>query len=261
MQVDLSGKSALVTGAARGIGRAIADTLAAHGARVAYTDVDVDTARQVAAETPGTIALEMNICDEVQVQSAVQEIATEFGSIDILINNAGVNTMKHRVTIDDFPLQEWERIVNVDLTGTYQVTSAVAKIMKGQGGGRIVNISSTMGIVPARNQCAFTAAKAGVVQLTRAAALELAEHNILVNCVAPGSTLTEGTKALFYGAEGQQKELAERMLSHVPLGRPGTVDEIASAVLFFVAPASSYVTGQTLAVDGGWTAGGFYRDF
>jgi NAD(P)-dependent dehydrogenase (short-subunit alcohol dehydrogenase family) len=118
-----------------------------------------------------------------------------------------------------------------------------------------------MGVVPARLQCAFTAAKAGVVHLTKTMAIELAEQGVLVNCVAPGSTLTDSTRQLFYSDDAIQKERAERMLSHVPLGRAGTVDEIAHTVLFFVAPESSYTTGQTLCVDGGWTAGGFFRDF
>jgi NAD(P)-dependent dehydrogenase (short-subunit alcohol dehydrogenase family) len=261
MRVELNGKCALVTGAARGIGRAIAEALAANGARVAYTDIDIETAEQAAADTPEAIACEMNICDPSQVASVVRKVKSDLGSIDILINNAGVNTIKHRVNIDAFPLEEWERIVNVDLTGTYLVTHAVASVMIKQGGGRIVNISSVLGVVPARRQSAFTAAKAGVVQLTRSSALELAEHGILVNCVAPGSTLTAGTKDLFYGASGIEKERAERMLSHIPLGRPGTVEEMAHAVLFFVAPESGYITGQTLCVDGGWTAGGFFRDF
>ena len=127
--------------------------------------------------------------------------------------------------------------------------------------GRIVNIASVMGVVPGRLQCAFTAAKAGIVHLTKTMAIELAEQGILVNCVSPGSTLTKGTKDLFYGEHGVQRERVERMLSHVPLGRPGTVEEIAHSVLFFVSPASSYITGQNLCVDGGWTAGGFFRDF
>ncbi len=130
-----------------------------------------------------------------------------------------------------------------------------------EGAGRIINIASVMGLVGARLQCAYTAAKAGVINLTRSTALELAPHGILVNCVAPGSTLTESTKQLFYSQDALMKERAQRMLSHVPLARPGTVDEIAQAVLFFGAPESSYITGQTLCVDGGWTAGGFFRDF
>ena len=203
----------------------------------------------------------MDISDPSQVDSVVAEVLNQFGRVDIFVNNAGVNTAKHRVTIDQFPLEEWQRIVKIDLTGTYLVSQAVARAMIAQRSGRIINIASVLGVVPARLQCAFTEAKAGVVQLTRATAIELAEHGILVNCVAPGSTLTEGTKQLFYSDNAAEKERAERMLSHVPLGRHGTVEEMAHAVLFFATPESGYITGQTLCVDGGWTAGGFFRDF
>jgi 3-oxoacyl-[acyl-carrier protein] reductase len=261
MKVDLEGKCALVTGAARGIGQAIADTLTANGARVAYTDIDFEPVKEAAAHAPRSLALEMDISSESQVESAVADVLKQFGRIDILVNNAGVNTLKHRVNIDRFPLEEWERIVKVDLTGTYLVSKAVARAMLQQRDGRIINIASVMGVVPARLQCAFTAAKAGVVHLTRTMAIELGESGILVNCVAPGSTLTRGTQRLFYGDDAVQKDRAQRMLSHVPLGRPATVEEIAHAVLFFAAPESTYITGQTLCVDGGWTAGGFFRDF
>jgi 3-oxoacyl-[acyl-carrier protein] reductase len=261
MKVDLAKKCALVTGAARGIGQAIADVLAANGARVAYTDIDFTVVEKAAACSPHSLALGMDISDETEVNSKVAEVLKHFGRIDILVNNAGVNTAKHRQNIDQFPLEEWQRIVNIDLTGTYLVTRAVARAMIQQRAGRIINIASVLGVVPARLQCAFIAAKAGVVHLTRSSAIELAEFGILVNCVAPGSTITEGTKQLFYSDNAAEKERAERMLSHVPLGRPGTVEEIAHAVLFFAAPESAYITGQTLCVDGGWTAGGFFRDF
>lgn len=261
MKVCLEGKTALVTGAARGIGQAIADTLAANGARVAYADIDLPAVRVTASRVTNSLALGVDISSEAQVNAAVDEVRQQFGQIDILVNNAGVNTVKHRVNIDQFPLAEWERIVDIDLKGTYLMSRTVAQSMIGRRSGRIVNIASVLGVVPARRQCAFIAAKGGVVQLTRAMAIELAEFGVLVNCVAPGSTLTEGTKQLFYGETGAEKERAQRMLSHVPLGRPGTVEEIAHAVLFFVASESAYITGQVLCVDGGWTAGGFLRNF
>lgn len=261
MQVDLNGKVALVTGAARGIGQAIAGTLAANGARVVYADVDGTTVRESALASPGSLAVEMDISNQAQVDDAIADVHAKMGRIDILINNAGVNTAKYRVNIDQFPLEEWQRIVNIDMTGTYLVSHAVSKIMIAQRGGRIVNIASVLGVVPARLQCAFIAAKGGLIQMTRAMALELGEFGILVNCVAPGSTLTEGTKQLFYSDNAAEKERAQRLLSHVPLGRPGTVEEMAHAVLFFTAPESGYITGQILCVDGGWTAGGFFRDF
>lgn len=261
MNVDLNGQVALVTGAARGIGLATADLLAANGARVVYADVDAAGAAAAAARTPGASSLALDVSQESQVEAGVDQVVAEHGRLDLVVNNAGINTMRHRVNIDQFPLDEWNRIVAVDLTGLFLVSRAASRHLIARQGGRIVNISSVLGVVPARLQCAYTAAKAGVVQLTRTMAIELAPSNILVNCVAPGSTLTEGTRQLFYSQDALMQERAQRMLSHVPLQRPGTVDEIAHAVLFFVAPASSYITGQILCVDGGWTAGGFLRDF
>jgi 3-oxoacyl-[acyl-carrier protein] reductase len=261
MKVELAGKFALVTGAARGIGRSIADTLAANGATVAYADIDYATAKQSAAGAAGSLAVEIDISNEQSVESALAKVLKQFGRIDILVNNAGVNTAKHRVNIDEFPLEEWERIVKIDLTGTFLVSRATVRAMMKQKQGRIINIASVLGVIPARLQCAFTSAKAGVIHLTRTMAIELGEHGILVNCVAPGSTLTEGTKQLFYSENAAEKDRAKRVLSHIPLGRAGTVEEMAHAVLFFAAPESGYITGQTLSVDGGWSAGGFFRDF
>jgi len=261
LKVDLEGKFALVTGAARGIGEAIANSLAANGARVAYADIDYAAVKQTAGKVPNSLAVSVDISNEALVESAVAEVIKEFGRLDILVNNAGVNTAKYRVNIDKFPLDEWERIVKIDLTGTYLVSRAAARVMMQQRSGRIINIASVLGVIPARLQCAFTSAKAGVVHLTKTMAIELGEYGILVNCVAPGSTLTEGTKQLFYSNNAAEGERAQRLLSHVPLGRAGTVEEMAQAVLFFTDPGSSYITGQILCVDGGWSAGGFFRDF
>jgi NAD(P)-dependent dehydrogenase (short-subunit alcohol dehydrogenase family) len=257
MKVDLSGKVSLVTGAARGIGQAIADRLAASGARVVYTDV-ADAGP--AAANSGGIAMKMDVTEPAEVQAVIGRVVDEYGRLDILVNNAGVNTLKHRVTIDEFPRDEWDWILGVDLTGLYEVSRAAAQRMKAQGGGRIINIASVVGLVPLRLQCAFAAAKAAVVNLTKAMALELGPHGILVNGVAPGSILTEGTKQLFYGPGGKFKDSVERLLAHVPLGRPGTTDEIAVAVLFLADPENSYTHGHILTVDGGWTAG-YAREF
>src|SRR5205823_9654143 len=187
-------------------------------------------------------------------------IVAECGRLDILVNNAGINTLAHRVTTDQFPRQEWDRILAVDLTGVYEMSKAAAALMRPQKSGRIINIASIAGLVPLRLQCAYVAAKAGVVNLTRAMAIELGEDGILVNAVAPGSTLTDGTRKLFYDDDGLFHESAKRMLDHVPLGRPGTVDEIAVAALFLADPENSYMNGHVLTVDGGWTAG-YTRDF
>jgi NAD(P)-dependent dehydrogenase (short-subunit alcohol dehydrogenase family) len=260
MQCDLTGKVSLVTGAARGIGQAIADRLAANGSRVIYTDLDPAATAAAAARSVGAKALRMDVTRADEIEAIISGVVAEFGRLDILVNNAGVNTLAHRVTIDQFPREEWDRLLSVDLTGVYDVSRVAAAVMRTQGGGRIINIASIVGLVPLRLQCAFVAAKAGVVNLTRAMALELGPHGILVNGIAPGSTLTEGTKQLFYGEGGKFRDNVQRMLDHVPLGRPATTDEIAVAALFLADPENSYMNGHILTVDGGWTAG-YARDF
>ncbi|NQT93835.1 MAG: SDR family oxidoreductase [Lentisphaerae bacterium] len=259
MNVDLTGKVALVTGAARGIGKAIADTLAANGARVAYTDIN-PAVEQAAAGVPGCAARHMDVTDAAHIAAGVEWVTREFGGLDILINNAGVNTMNHRVTLEQFPQDEWDWIVNTDLTGCYRVTKAFVPLLFERGGGRIVNIASVFGLVPARLQCAFVAAKAGVVNLTKAMALEFAERGVLVNAIAPGSIPIEGPQGLFSGKDPIMKSRLEAMLSHIPVHRFGKVDDIANAALFLVAPENDYMTGSVVTIDGGWTAG-YSRDF
>jgi 3-oxoacyl-[acyl-carrier protein] reductase len=260
MKCDLTRQVALVTGAARGIGQAIADRFAANGATVVYTDVDQKALKQAVARSPGAFSLPMDVTDERQVGRVFGEVQRRLGRLDILVNNAGVNTLHHRVNIDQFPSAEWERILKVDLTGLFLVSQAGARLMIPRQSGRIINISSVFGVVPARVQCAFVAAKAGVVNLTKAMALELGPSGILVNGIAPGSIMTEGTRKLFYGPEGKWNGRVAQMLSHVPLARPGTPAEIACAALFLADPENSYTHGHILVVDGGWTAG-YHRDF
>lgn len=257
MKVELEGQVALVTGAARGIGQAIADTLAQNGARVVYADIDLEGAQAAAV---GGRALRMDVSDAAEVEQAVAEIVREYGRLDILVNNAGINTIHNRVGIHEFPIEEWDRIIKVDLTGLFLVSRAAAQIMVGQKSGRIINIASIVGLVPLRLQSAFVAAKGGVVNLTKSMALELGPHGILVNGIAPGSILTDATRQLFYGNDGNYKEAVQGLLDHIPLGRPGTAQEIANAALFLAAPESSYVNGHILTVDGGWVAG-YHRDF
>lgn len=261
MKVDLSGKIALITGGARGIGLATANVFAENGARVIISDLDETTARTEAAKIPASYAMRMDVSDQAEVEAAFAWIQKEFGHIDILINNAGVNTVNHRVSVDEFPPDEWDRIMDVDLRGLFLVSRSGTALMLQNGGGRVINVASVLGQIPARLQCAFIAAKAGVINLTRAMAIELASRGILVNCVAPGSTLTKATEALFYSEDAVMRERAQRLISHVPIGRVGRQEEIAHAVLFLASPESSYITGQTLSVDGGWSAGGFMRDF
>ena len=260
MLADLTGHVALVTGAAQGIGQAIADRLATNGALVFYTDINGGGAERAASRVAHGRALELDVTNREQIDSVIEQVTAECGRLDLLVNNAGVNTMKHRVPIDAFPRSEWDRLLSVDLTGLFQVSRAAVRAMRAQQSGRIINIASIAGLIPLRLQCAFVAAKAGVVNLTRAMALELGPHGILVNGIAPGSTLTEATKQLFYDEAGTFRDSMQRMLDHVPLGRPGTPDEIAVAALFLADPENSYMTGHILTVDGGWTAG-YARDF
>lgn len=264
MQVNLQGQVALVTGGAQGIGRAIVEQLLANGAAVAIVDIQQHVAEATVTELGGTssrlIAVGGDVSDGSQMQGVAQKVADHFGKITILINNAGINTVKDRRPIHEYDSGDWQRILQVDLTGVFVTSQAVIPHILSAGGGRIVNISSIAGLVPLRLQSAFVAAKAGVVNLTKSMALELGPQNILVNVVAPGSTLTAGTRALFYGADGSYSKNAASLISHIPLGRPGEPEEIAAAVLFLVAPEASYVNGAVLTVDGGWTAG-YHREW
>lgn len=264
MKVNLNGQVAIVTGGAQGIGKAIVHALLKNGAHVAIVDVDTHTGKQTANELQESgrtcLFFEGDVANSEQMERVAQDIETQLGGIHILINNAGINTKSDRVPIHKYTLDDWESILNVDLTGVFLVSRAVIPYMLQNLSGRIVNISSIAGLVPLRLQSAFVAAKAGVANLTRSMALELGPQGILVNAVAPGSTLTRGTKALFYGTDGAYTENAESLLSHIPLGRPAETKEIAAAVLFLVSPDASYINGTILTVDGGWTAG-YTRDW
>jgi len=264
MQVDLAGKVALITGGAQGIGQAIAHTLAANQAQVVLVDIDIEQGRQTAAELHqagySCQFWEADVTDFSGMETCLQEIVQTLGGLDILVNNAGINTVKNRVPIHQYNVDDWHRIIDVDLNGVFAVSRAAIPALLKSSSARIINISSIGGLVPLRLQSAFIAAKAGVINLTKSMALELGPQGVLVNAVAPGSTLTRGTEALFYGSDGSYTENAASLISHIPLGRPGNTTEIAHAVLFLAAPESSYITGTVLTVDGGWTAG-YTRDW
>lgn len=256
MQVDLGGKVAIVTGGAGAIGTAICRMLADNGASVVVADVNMDGAKTLAADLPDAMACDIDISSEISTENGVSSVLDRYGQIDIIVNNAGINTQAHRVTLENFPKAEWDRIVRIDLDGTYLMSKAALKPMIERGnGGRVVNIASVVGIAAMRLQSPFAAAKAGIVHLTRTMAIELGHHGILTNAIAPGSILSEGTRELFYGKGGLFGSRTEEFMRHIPMGRPGDPEEIARAVLFLGSPAASYVNGQCLAVDGGWTAG------
>ena len=256
MKIDLHGATAMVTGGAQGIGAAIAELLAANGARVVVADINAEGAAAQAALMGGeTCAAGLDIREPAQIAAGFERMQATWGRIDLLVNNAGVNTLAHRVDIDDFPVEEWNRLVRTDLDGTFLVSRVAVAAMRAQGGGRIVNIASVVGLMALRLQSAFNAAKAGVIHLTRAMALELGPCGIAVNAIAPGSIQAAATQGLFYGPEAKFQDRASRLMQHVPLGRPGTPHEIAQAALFLCSRASASVNGHTLVVDGGWTSG------
>jgi len=259
IQVDLHGKIAVVTGSAQGIGKSIAEALARTGATVIVSDVREAQGRETAASL-GTPALfvRCDVTDPVQVRALVDAAVARFGRLDILVNNAGINSNRpeDRVTVDKYPEETWRRIIDVDLNGTFYGCKAAAAQMLKQRSGSIINIASIAGVVALRLQIGYVAAKAAVLKITEAMACELGPHGVRVNAVSPGSTLTEGTRELFYN----DKAKAEHVLSFMPLRRPGETHEIADAVVFLASDAASYVNGHNLIVDGGWTCG-FNRDF
>jgi NAD(P)-dependent dehydrogenase (short-subunit alcohol dehydrogenase family) len=264
MQVNLQGQVALVTGGAQGIGRAIVEAFAANGAAVAIVDRDAEAGQAAVAELTAqghkTVFLPADVTDSDRMRHVVEKIQSSLGPIGILVNNAGGGMVTGRVPIHEFADEDWHSVLHSNLTGVFVVSRAVIPQMLERGGGRIINIASVAGLVPLRLQSAYVAAKAGVVNLTRSMAIELGSRGILSNCVCPGSTLTRGTREVFYRADGTTSELAASLLSHIPLGRPAEPQEIAHAVLFLAAPESSYINGAVLPVDGGWTSG-YTRDW
>ena len=261
MKVDMKGKTVLITGAGGAIGAAMASVLAENGADVAICDINTAAAERVASDIVGAggsaKAFAFDVTSPESIAAAGEAIEKEFGGIDILINNAGVNVGSNdRKPIHEFSSDKWEWILSIDLDGVFRVTQGITPYLIKRGGGSILNISSVVGQIPFRNQCAFAAAKAGVINLTKAMALELAPEKIRVNAICPGSILFEGTKALFYA----DRERAEKMLSHIPQHRPGKPEDVAYAALYVSSDEASYMTGSVLTIDGGWTCG-FARDF
>lgn len=241
---DLTGKVAIVTGASRGIGRAISDGLARQGALVAMTDVLGDAVSQAAREVVAAgfraEGYTMDVTSGESAQATVASIVERHGRVDILVNNAGI--VRDNVALR-LKREDWDLVLNVNLTGTFTCTQAVLRTMMRQHGGRIISISSVVGQMGNAGQSNYAASKAGIIGFSKSMARELAVRGITVNVVAPGLIDTDMTRAL---PENVRNEWA----SKVPLGRLGTAEDVASAVCFLATDEASYISGQVLAVNG-----------
>ena len=244
--MGLMGKCAVVTGASRGIGRAIALELASQGANVVVNysgnaSHAQKVVEQIESDGGKAIAVQANVADTESVQQLMKTAIETFGSLDILVNNAGITRDNLIMRMKD---DEWDDVIDTNLKGVFLCTKAVTRQMMKQRAGRIVNISSVVGTAGNAGQANYVAAKAGVIGLTKTTAQELASRNILVNAIAPGFITTEMTDKL-------PEELKEAMLKQIPLAKLGQPEDIAKAVSFLVSDGANYITGQTLHINGG----------
>lgn len=245
--MKLENKVAIVTGAGRGIGRAIALTFAREGAKVAVADINYETASKVVEEIKGSggeaVALKVDVADAESVEKMVREVLEKFGKIDILVNNAGIIRPSPLLETSE---EDWDAVMNVNLKGVFLCSKAVVRHMIKQKSGSIINIASISGEAPELNTGAYTPSKAGVIALTSLMAMEWAKYGIRVNSISPGATWTP-MEYEFYPTE----ELYKRRCETIPLGRFAQPEEIAEVALFLASDSASYITGENIRVDGG----------
>lgn len=242
MHIDLTGKNALVTGSTRGIGRAIAQTLADAGARVAIVGRELARATTVAAEIGGGAeGFGCDVGDLAQVAALIDAVETAFGGIDILVNNAGLTRDNLMLRLKD---DDWDAVLNANLRSAFATTRAATRGMMKRRWGRVINIASVVGITGNKGQANYAASKAGLIGLTKSVAKEYASRGILANVVAPGFIATDMTAAM-------TPEARAAMSQQIPLGRLGTPEDVAGVVAFLASDWAAYITGQVLVVDGG----------
>jgi NAD(P)-dependent dehydrogenase (short-subunit alcohol dehydrogenase family) len=248
---DLTGKAAIITGGSKGLGKAMAAGLASAGADVLVTSRHEDEAAAAAQEISRdhgrrAVGMAADVASQTDVEAMVQRALTEFGRIDVLINNAGINI---RGPIDELSHEEFQQVQQINVNGLWLACRGVVPHMKQAKGGRIINLASTLGVVGLENRTPYAASKGAVVQITRALALELAPFEICVNAICPGPFLTPMNIPI-----ADQEQTRKFIVGAVALGRWGRMEEIQGAAIFLASSASSYVTGSLLTVDGGWTA-------
>jgi NAD(P)-dependent dehydrogenase (short-subunit alcohol dehydrogenase family) len=248
----LAGRVAAITGGALGIGRATALRFAEEGASVVLGDVQVNAAEGVAKEIVQrggrAVAVGVDVGDAAQVQAYVDRVVAEFGRLDVMFANAGI---AHSAPFLEHPEAQWHRVLRVNLTGVFLCGQIAARQMVRQGGGRIIVTASINGFRGVENLVGYNVAKAGVIELTKTMAVELAPHNVQVNAIAPAQIDTRLTR-------GFSDDAKARRLARIPMGRFGEADEVAKAAVFLASDDASFVTGHTLAVDGGYLAGGLW---
>jgi 3-oxoacyl-[acyl-carrier protein] reductase len=241
-RIDLEGRIAIVTGAARGIGRAIAERLAVSGARVAIWDIDGEVAKRTAAEIPNALAFTANVTDPESIDAALAVTEAQLGVPDILVNNAGITGPNH--PLDQYPIDAWRQVIEIDLMGVFYCCRAIVPLMRRHNRGHIVNIASIAGKEGNPNASAYSAAKAGVIGLTKSLGKELADTGIRVNAVAPAAAKTDIFTQM---AEAQ----IAYMLSKIPMGRFVLVEEIAALVAWLSSDDCSFATGAVFDISGG----------